>query len=71
MDTMDTFVDSSWYYLRYTDPYNKLCPFSTELANKFMPVDVYIGGAEHGMVFSYAIPCVLQTFTLFYWQSSV
>ncbi len=45
---MDTFVDSSWYFLRYADPHNTNLPFSTESANKYMPVDLYIGGKEHG-----------------------
>ncbi len=46
-DTMDTFVDSSWYYLRYTDAHNTNRPFDSKTANKWMPVDLYIGGAEH------------------------
>lgn len=49
-DTMDTFIDSSWYFLRYVDPHNQEMPFSKEKVNSFMPVDQYIGGVEHAIL---------------------
>ena len=46
-DTLDTFVCSSWYFLRYPDANNSDKPFDTDLINKVLPVDKYVGGAEH------------------------
>jgi leucyl-tRNA synthetase len=49
-DTMDTFVDSSWYYFRYTDPHNDVLPFDTKVTEYWTPVDQYIGGDDHAVM---------------------
>jgi leucyl-tRNA synthetase len=49
-DTMDTFVDSSWYFARFTDPWNEKAPTTPDVVNRMMPVDQYIGGVEHAIL---------------------
>ncbi len=49
-DTMDTFVDSSWYFVRFTDPWNADAPTTRAVADRMLPVDQYIGGIEHAIL---------------------
>jgi leucyl-tRNA synthetase len=49
-DTMDTFVDSSWYFARFTDPWNEKAPTTLDVANRMLPIDQYIGGVEHAIL---------------------
>src|SRR5436305_7931724 len=49
-DTMDTFVDSSWYFARFTDPWNETAPTTRAVVDRMLPVDQYIGGVEHAIL---------------------
>jgi leucyl-tRNA synthetase len=49
-DTMDTFVDSSWYFARFTDPWNENAPTTRTVVDRMLPVDQYIGGVEHAIL---------------------
>ena len=70
-DTMDTFVDSSWYMYRYIDPRNENAVFDSDLVNKWAPVDFYIGGIEHAtmhLIYSRFFACVMQDMGLIKFQ---
>ena len=67
-DTFDTFIDSSWYFLRYLDVHNKEAPFSKDVASQYMPVDLYVGGKEHGQYILYLqIPRAAHLWYQFSW----
>ena len=61
-DTLDTFMCSSWYQMRYVDPHNPERPFSAETMRRWLPVDVYTGGAEHAVMH--------LLYTRFFWKAA-
>ena len=61
-DTLDTFMCSSWYQMRYVDPHNRESPFSSEAMRQWLPVDLYTGGAEHAVMH--------LLYTRFFWKAA-
>jgi len=73
-DTMDTFIDSSWYFYRYCDPQNTTAPFGKDITSYWFPIDQYIGGIEHAilhLIYSRFWTKVMRKLNLITWDEPV